>query len=79
MFNSARLIIAFLLVLTFAEFVMPDQLRVSNPAIMHMKRRDFIAAAGLQGLLTTDCQYGPKQTAKQVVAYTDALMEELDK
>jgi len=54
-----------------------------NPTLMHMHRREFIAAAIAQGLaaqglanphtLTTD------EFAKYVLSYTDALMRALDK
>ncbi len=54
-----------------------------NPTLMHMHRREFIAAAIAQGLASTgyinNNVVSPDEFAKRVLSYTDALMRALDK
>lgn len=54
-----------------------------NPALMHMHRREFIAAAIAQGLASNGwanrMTSTPDEFAKQVLLYTDALTKALDR
>ncbi len=54
-----------------------------NPSLMHMHRREFIAAAIAQGLAARGdadiVNMTPEIFARRVLQYTDALMKALDK
>jgi len=56
---------------------------INNPSLMHMRRREFIAAGIAQGLAASGNakSFGqtPETFAKEVMKYTHALMIELDK
>lgn len=59
---------------------------VDNPTLMHMHRREFIAAAFAQGMVARGLMlvtsygsgYSPTEFAQKDLEYTDALMQALD-
>lgn len=53
-----------------------------NPSLMHMHRREFIAAGIAQGMAAhgdvSPLSFTPDEFATRVLQYTDALMRKLD-
>ena len=46
---------------------------------LHRERRERIAAAALQGLLSQSQYWSPHQAADEAIKHADALIERLDK
>jgi hypothetical protein len=58
-----------------------EEVSVSNPSLMHMHRKEFIAAGIAQGFAANGGMRTStsEEFAKKVLEYTNALMLELDK
>ena len=74
-----NIIIGLLLILVLMQFGYTSSRSVDNPTLMHMHRREFIAAVMAQGMLAKGIGFAtPADFAKVDLAYTDALMQALD-
>jgi hypothetical protein len=79
-----NIIISLLLILVLLQFGYTSK-SSSNPALMHMRLKEFIAASIAQGLMASGVgPFGfspvtPEKFAKTDLEYTDALMQALDR
>jgi len=75
-----NIIIGLLLILVLMQFGYTASHSVDNPTLMHMHRREFIAASIAQGIFANGIGFKtPTEIAKLDLEYTDALMEALDR
>jgi hypothetical protein len=75
-----NIIIILLLVLVLIQLGYTSYKTVSNPSLMHMHRREFIAAGIAQGMAAAGeaKDSTPNNFAIKVLDYTNALMLQLD-
>jgi hypothetical protein len=72
--------IGLLLILILLQLGYTSSKSIRNPSLMHMHRREFIAAGIAQGMAASGyCRdHVADVFADQVLQYTDALMKALD-
>ena len=74
-----NIIIGLLLILILMQFGYTSSHSIDNPTLMHMHRREFIAAQIAQGMFANGIGFKTSQeVAKVDLEYTDALMQALD-